>query len=66
MTFFIRSWTDDTVILFTEFGNTIGYFDCIESAEDAARNYIVKAIPEVDRNDVVRLSGIAMQHLARA
>jgi hypothetical protein len=39
MMYFIRNWDEDTVILFTQFGHVIGMFECVESAEDAARNH---------------------------
>jgi hypothetical protein len=44
MMYFIRHWDDDTVILFSQSGHMIGLFECVESAEDAARHHTVDCV----------------------
>jgi hypothetical protein len=63
MMFFIRCHTDDTVLLLSEFGSVIGTFDCIEDAEDVARDRLVTAIPDADRRNVIRLAATAARSL---
>lgn len=63
MMYFIRHWDDDTVMLFTQAGHMIGMFECIESAEDAARDHTDRLVPDRPCDNVFPLEPCAARHV---